>query len=104
MLTRLASHYLNIWNRYFLGRLAGYGLEDQNPTIAIVAHYDADGAAPSLSRGADSNGSGVVALLEIARIFSKLYTSKLTHAKVNFIFLLSSGKNNCLRVCVHIEL
>jgi len=73
------------------GRLAGYGLEDQNPTIAIVAHYDADGAAPSLSRGADSNGSGVVALLEIARIFSKLYTSKLTHAKVNFIFLLSSG-------------
>lgn len=73
------------------GRLAGFGLEDQNPTIAIVAHYDADGAAPSLSRGADSNGSGVVALLEVARIFSKLYASKLTHAKVNFIFLLSSG-------------
>ena len=74
------------------GRLAGFGLEDQNPTIAIVAHYDADGAAPSLSRGADSNGSGVVALLEIARLFSKLYASKLTHAKVNFIFLLSAGE------------
>jgi len=73
------------------GRLAGFGLEDQNPTVAIVAHYDADGVAPSLSRGADSNGSGVVALLEVARIFSKLYASKLTHAKVNFIFLLSSG-------------
>jgi len=73
------------------GRLPGFGLEDQNPTIAIVAHYDADGGAPSLSRGADSNGSGVVALLEIARLFSKLYSSKLTHAKVNFIFLLSAG-------------
>lgn len=73
------------------GRLAGFGLEDQNPTIAIVAHYDADGAAPSLSRGADSNGSGVVALNEVARIFAKLYASKLTHAKVNFIFLLAAG-------------
>lgn len=73
------------------GRLPGYGLEDQNPTIALVAHYDAVGVSPSLARGADSNASGVVALLEIARIFAKLYANKLTHSKVNFIFLLAAG-------------
>jgi Zn-dependent M28 family amino/carboxypeptidase len=35
----------------------------------------------SLSFGSDSNASGMVALLEIARLFSKLYTSSRTHAK-----------------------
>lgn len=28
------------------GKLSGYGVEEQLPTIAIVAHYDAFGAAP----------------------------------------------------------
>jgi len=77
------------------GKLAGYGVEDQLPTIAIVAHYDAHGVAPSLSFGADSNGSGVAALLELARLFSKLYTNSRTHAKFNLLFLLSgAGKYN----------
>ncbi|MED6218811.1 hypothetical protein PIB30_030133 [Stylosanthes scabra] len=41
----------------------------QLPTIAIVASYDTFGAAPALSVGSDSNGSRVVALLEVARKF-----------------------------------
>nr|XP_054756701.1 BOS complex subunit ncln-like [Lytechinus pictus] len=75
----------------FQGQLTGKGVEDQLPTLAVVAHYDAFGAAPHLSHGADSNGSGVVALLEIARLFSKLYTSSRTHAKYNLLFFLSGG-------------
>ncbi|XP_077989007.1 BOS complex subunit NCLN-like isoform X2 [Glandiceps talaboti] len=73
------------------GKLSGLGIEDQLPTIAIVTHYDTFGVAPHLSFGADSNGSGVVALLELSRLFSKLYTSSRTHAKFNLLFLLSGG-------------
>ncbi|XP_052793682.1 nicalin-like [Mya arenaria] len=79
------------------GHLSGYGIEEQLPTIAIVTHYDAFGIAPSLSTGADSNGSGVIAILELARLFSKLYTNSRTHAKFNLVFLLSgAGKFNYL--------
>lgn len=28
------------------GKLSGYGVEEQLPTVAVVAHYDAFGAAP----------------------------------------------------------
>jgi len=28
------------------GKLVGYGIEEQLPTVAIVAHYDAFGVAP----------------------------------------------------------
>lgn len=81
---------VNIW-----GKLPGYGLEEQLPSVVIVAHYDAFGVAPALSYGADSNGSGVVALLELARLFSRLYSSSQTHARYNLIFLLSgAGKFN----------
>lgn len=39
-----------------------------------------------LSEGADSNGSGVIALLELTRLFSKLYTNSRTHAKYPYSF------------------
>lgn len=72
------------------------GLKDdtdgkQLPTIAVVASYDTFGAAPALSVGSDSNGSGVVALLEIARLFSRLYSNPKTQGKYNLLFGLTSG-------------
>ncbi|CAJ1060576.1 nicalin-1 isoform X3 [Xyrichtys novacula] len=72
------------------GRLSGLGGEDL-PTIVVVAHYDSFGVAPWLSYGADSNGSGVSMLLELARLFSKLYTYKRTHAGYNLLFFVSGG-------------
>ncbi|VFQ94133.1 unnamed protein product [Cuscuta campestris] len=65
--------------------------ESQLPTIAIVASYDTFGAAPALSVGSDSNGSGVVALLELARLFSILYSNPNTRGRYNILFGLTSG-------------
>lgn len=64
---------------------------DARPTIAIVAHYDSMGVAPRLASGVDSNGSGIVALLQLARIFSRLYASTRTRGKFNLLFVLTSG-------------
>ncbi|XP_027014438.1 BOS complex subunit ncln isoform X2 [Tachysurus vachellii] len=72
------------------GKLAGAGGDDL-PTIVFVAHYDSFGVAPWLSYGADSNGSGVAVLLELARLFSRLYSHKRTHAGYNLLFFLSGG-------------
>ncbi|PHT35047.1 hypothetical protein CQW23_26847, partial [Capsicum baccatum] len=76
------------------GWLPGLKLEGdstQLPTIAIVASYDTFGVAPALSVGSDSNGSGVVALLEIARLFSILYSNPKTRGRYNLLFGLTSG-------------
>uniref|UniRef100_A0AAY4DDF7 BOS complex subunit NCLN n=1 Tax=Denticeps clupeoides TaxID=299321 RepID=A0AAY4DDF7_9TELE len=72
------------------GKLNGVGGEDL-PTIVLVAHYDSFGVAPWLSYGADSNASGVAVLLELARLFSRLYSYKRTHAGYNLLFFLSGG-------------
>ncbi|KAK3709153.1 hypothetical protein QZH41_018065, partial [Actinostola sp. cb2023] len=73
------------------GKLAGLGVDENLPTIAIVAHYDTFGMAPSLANGSDSNGSGVVAVLELARLFSRLYGDSQSHAKYHLVFFLSGG-------------
>ncbi|KAL8547618.1 hypothetical protein ACS0TY_007080 [Phlomoides rotata] len=67
------------------------GDSSQLPTIAVVASYETFGAAPALSVGSDSNGSGVVALLEIARLFSILYSSPKIRGRYNLLFALASG-------------
>ncbi|XP_024982768.1 nicalin-1 [Cynara cardunculus var. scolymus] len=75
----------------WLPGLKADGDSNQLPTIAIVASYDTFGAAPALSVGSDSNGSGVVALLEIARLFSILYSNPNTRGRYNILFGLTSG-------------
>lgn len=55
------------------GTLGGKGELNTLPTLLIVAHYDAMAAAPSLAFGADSNGSGVTLLLELARLWNIMY-------------------------------
>ncbi|KAH6774780.1 M28 Zn-peptidase nicastrin [Perilla frutescens var. frutescens] len=75
----------------WLPGLKADGDSSQLPTIAIVASYDTFGAAPALSVGSDSSGSSVVALLEIARLFSSLYSNPKTRGRYNLLFALTSG-------------
>ncbi|XP_015126473.1 nicalin [Diachasma alloeum] len=77
------------------GKLAGAGVEEKLPTVALVAHYDSSSVATELSFGAESNASGVSMLLELARLFSALYSINKSRAKYNIVFLLSgAGKLN----------
>ncbi|XP_010731796.3 nicalin-1 [Larimichthys crocea] len=71
------------------GVLPGTG--EDAPTIVITAHYDSYGLAPWLSYGADSNGSGVTILLELARLFQKLFSSPSTRPPYNLMFSLTGG-------------
>lgn len=73
------------------GHLAGYRPDGKVPTIAIVTHYDSFGVAPELSYGADANGSGVIAMLELMRLLSGLYADPKTTGKYNIVFVLTGG-------------
>jgi hypothetical protein len=74
-----------------LGKAANQGEEYTLPTILVVAHYDAAAASPSLAFGADSNGSGLTMIMELARIWNLMYRSKKTQPAYNLVFLLSGG-------------
>lgn len=77
------------------GKLSGTGSDEKLPTIAIVAHYDSAGVTPELAFGADSNASGVSMLLEIARLFSILYSAPKARPRHNLVFILTgAGKLN----------
>ncbi|XP_072942779.1 BOS complex subunit NCLN [Epargyreus clarus] len=59
-------------------------------TIVIAAHYDSFAMIPELATGADSNASGAVAILELARIFSRLYSSAAVRGGPTIVFVLTS--------------
>ncbi|XP_040276789.1 nicalin-like [Bufo bufo] len=73
------------------GQLSGRGEDAENPTVVVVAHYDAFGAAPFLAYGADSNGSGVSSLLEMIRLFHFLYNTPRSQGRYNILFSLTGG-------------
>nr|CAG4636010.1 EOG090X02MW [Eubosmina coregoni] len=75
------------------GKLTGFGMEDQLPTVAIVSHYDSFGAAPDLSFGGDSNASGVATILELIRLFSRLTSQPGQNGlpRFNLVFILTGG-------------
>ena len=73
------------------GSLGEDSSTDPQPTVVVVAHYDSDNVAPSIPSGVDANGSGVAAIMELARIFGKLYASSRTRPPMGLAFLLSSG-------------
>ncbi|CAF1374722.1 unnamed protein product [Rotaria sordida] len=73
------------------GKLIGHGIEERLPKILLVAHYDALGLANGLIQGADSNASGMLILLKLIRLFSKLYAKQTTRAKYNLHFLFAAG-------------
>jgi len=64
-----------------------------NPIIAIVAYYDSFGISPDMPSGINSNGSGIVALLELIRILSKFYENYENVIKYDILFVLTSAGN-----------
>lgn len=49
------------------------------------------GTFQELSTGPNSSGSGVAALLELLRLFSRLYQNPKTRPRFNLLFALTSG-------------
>ncbi|KAA0719867.1 Nicalin-1 Nicastrin-like protein 1 [Triplophysa tibetana] len=77
------------------GFLPGAG--EDPPTIVITAHYDTFGLAPWLAYGADSNGSGVAMLLELVRLFQRIYSDPRSQPPYHLLFTLTgAGKYNFL--------
>mmetsp|Transcript_36260 Transcript_36260/g.94307 ORF Transcript_36260/g.94307 Transcript_36260/m.94307 type:complete len:528 (-) Transcript_36260:389-1972(-) len=71
--------------------LGGSAGEADAKSIAVVAYYDSFSAAPSLPGSIDSNGSGASAVLELARLFARLYSSTTTRGNANLLFVLTAG-------------
>lgn len=60
-------------------------------SLLFIAHYDAFSPSAQLSFESDASGTGVVALLSIASMMSRLYGSTETQPNFNSNFLLSGG-------------
>lgn len=73
------------------GFLPGLKQSINTPTIILSTSLDSFSSVPSLAFGCDQGASGVVALLQLARTFSDLYSNESTIGRYNLMFLLSSG-------------
>ena len=68
-----------------------YEYSEQLPTVALVAYYDSFSVVPEMTKGMDRNGSGVIAILELAKIFHKLFAQ--SPPAFNLMLLLNSAGN-----------
>lgn len=75
----------------FYGFLEGVNTGSPNPIIAIVSHYDTFSISPDLPSGLNTNGSGVIALMELVRILSKFYENYDNVLKFDILFILTSA-------------
>ena len=70
-----------------------YGFIDEfsenHPTLALVTYADSFSVIPELTSGADSNGSGLVVLLELIRVLKRLYS--INPASFNVLFVISGS-------------
>ncbi|KAG2393072.1 hypothetical protein C9374_009649 [Naegleria lovaniensis] len=64
---------------------------EKSQTIGIVAHYDSISSIPGLVTTFSADGSGMIGLLEISRLFQKLYSTPSTKASHNLLFILTGG-------------
>lgn len=72
-----------------------FQVSDDLPTVIITSYYDAYGMAPGLAYGADSNAGGVIASIQLMKLFSKLFTESKKKPKMNVVIILSgAGKLN----------
>jgi len=83
------SYMFSSWTLFFFftntpqGETKGITSEHL-PTIAVVGHYDSFGMVPGLATG---GGDGAVVVLELARMFAKLYKKK--KGNYHLLFLLT---------------
>eukprot|EP00697_Spironema_sp_BW2_P016469 gnl/Spiro4/7720_TR4061_c0_g1_i1.p1 gnl/Spiro4/7720_TR4061_c0_g1~~gnl/Spiro4/7720_TR4061_c0_g1_i1.p1 ORF type:complete len:588 (+),score=125.14 gnl/Spiro4/7720_TR4061_c0_g1_i1:138-1766(+) len=79
----------------FQSVIPGVGVEGETlRTIGIFTHYDSFGIVPDLATGAASNAGGVIVLLELARMFSRLSAGFRTQGKYNLLFVLTEDQLN----------
>lgn len=105
----LGDHTITNVQAWLPGSADTDGQEDAS-IIAVVAHYDSFSPAPvrvrmasfalcchsrgvpqTMANGADSNGSGASALLEVARLFSQLYNDDRTRGTHSLLFVLTGA-------------
>ena len=69
---------------------AGAAEPTSSSVLLVVAPYDSFGAAPDLAQG---SGSAAAALLEVARLFQKLYAEHSHTPTTSVAFMLSAGSH-----------
>ena len=70
-----------------------YAYEESLPIIALVTHYDAFSILPDETVGMNENGSGLIALMEIARTFFKIYAQNFPNYNL-MILITQAGTLN----------